>query len=236
MINLASLKFKYADETAVYKPLIDAVNKLCADKGKDCLCTSGYRSLEKQKIINTDSLRSHAGAYQLYNGAVYTKDGKCWAAAYGKSNHCFCIALDITDNWFKALSNKELIPYGLIKPIDYEPWHVQLLEHQGINEEQKNQIRDSVLNNRKDDENVTVTEFQEAFGLTADGVVGDKTKAKLTEVLQFCQEQLRINYSTAEEAIKNSMSKPTIWLAMLKTVPYFKDFVMNIIKKTGGRA
>lgn len=229
------VSFKYSDEVFVYQKLINAVNSLCIVKQKNCTCTSGYRSLEKQKIINADSVRSHAGAYQLANGAVYTRDGKCWAAAFGQSNHCYCIAMDITDDWFKALTNAELKPYGLIKPIVYEPWHVQLLEHQGITQAQKETIKNSVLNGR-DDENVTVKDFQKAFGLDADGVAGDKTKAKMAEVLQFCQEQLGLNFTTAEEAIRGCMTKPTVWLAMLKTVPYFKNFVMNIINKMGGKA
>ena len=142
-----SVKFKYPDECFVYPKLIAAVNVLCEAKSNNCLCTFGYRSLAKQKLINAQSLskRKNQGGYQKTDGPVWTSDGKCWAAAYGKSNHCFCIAMDITDPWINALKNAELKKYGLIKPMDHEPWHVQLLEHQGISQAQKETIRDNVL-------------------------------------------------------------------------------------------
>jgi murein L,D-transpeptidase YcbB/YkuD len=88
--------------------------------------------------------------------------------------------MDITDSWFKALGNAELAKYGLIKPMSYEPWHVQLIAHQGISQAQKEAIRDSIIG--KDDGKVTVKEFQEMAGLTADGIVGPKTIAKAKEV------------------------------------------------------
>ncbi len=235
-----SVKFKYPDEYFVYPKLISAVNTLCEAKGKNCLCTSGYRSLEKQKIINAQSLaqRKKQGAYRITDpndkryGAVYTPDGKCWAGAYGKSNHCFCIAMDITDPWFNALKNAELKKYGLIKPMDHEPWHVQLLEHQGISQSQKEAIRDSVLKGVGD---MNVKEFQAMTGLTADGVTGPKTKAKAKEVLQCCQEILGNDFKTAEEVIKATQSKPGIWIGVIKTLKYFDSFIMNIVNKMGGR-
>lgn len=150
------VKFKHQYEKFIYQKLLVAINTLYVAKGKDCLCTSGYRSLEKQKIINKQVLDTRKGAYQLPSGAVYTGTGtdrKCWASAYGQSNHCYCISLDITDEWFKALSNDELKKRGLIKPIPYEPWHVQLLEHQGISQEEKIRIRDSVLSGKGENMN-----------------------------------------------------------------------------------
>lgn len=227
-----SVKFKYQDETKVFKKLVDAVNALCIDKGKSCTCTSGYRSLSKQKIINNQKLNESRNNYQVPSGAVYNSKGQCIAGAYGKSNHCFCIAMDISDEWFKALSNIEIKKYGLIKPIAYEPWHVQLLEHNGITQEQKEAIRNNVLSGA--DKNMDVKEFQCLTGLTADGIAGVKTKEKAREVLQCCQKILGVEYLTAEEAIKGCMTKPTLWLAMTKTVPYFKSFVMNIVDKMSG--
>ncbi len=229
-----SVKFKYPDECFVYPQLIAAVNALCEAKGNNCLCTSGYRSLAKQKLINAQSLQAHKGAYQKSDGSVYTPDGKCWAAAYSKSNHCFCIAMDITDPWVNALTNAELKKYGLVKPMSYEPWHLQLLEHQGIGEAQKIYIRDSVLKG-KVDVDMIVEEFQTMTGLTADGVVGPKTKEKAKEILQFCQAILGNDFKTAEDAIKATQTKPEEWLPMLKTKKYFAVFIMNIVNKLGGR-
>ncbi len=238
---MSQVKFKYQDEACVYQKLIDAVNTLCKVHKKDCLCTSGYRSPAKQKLVNAQSLaqRKNQGAYQITDpndkryGAVYTPDGKCWAGAYGKSNHCFCIAMDITDPWFNALTNAELKKYGLIKPIDYEPWHVQLLEHQGISEAQKIDIRDSLLKGTGD--NMYVKEFQAMTGLTPDGVVGTKTKEKAKEVLQCCQEILDNNFKTAEEVIRATQTKPGVWIGVIKTLKYFDRFIMNIVNRMGGR-
>lgn len=236
---MACVKFKYADERFVFHKLINQINILCVAKGKDCTCTSGFRSIDKQKIINAQVVtqRKSQGAYQLSNGAVYTGTGanrKCWASAYGQSNHCFCIAMDIDDEWFKALSNVELKKYGLIKPMDYEPWHVQLLEHQGISQEQKEQIRDNVLNGMGDDD-MTVKDFQTITGITADGIVGNKTKEKAKEMLQCCQEILGCNYKNATDAINGCMSSTGMWLNLMSKTKYFDSFVMNIVNKMSGK-
>lgn len=231
-----SVKFKYSDESYVYHKLITAVNVLCAAKGKNCLCTSGYRSLAKQKLINAQSLaqRKSQGGYQLSNGAVYTPDGKCWAAPFGKSNHCFCIAMDITDDWFNKLSNSELKKYGLIKPMSYEPWHVELIETRGLSQLQKEAIRDSVLKGTGEND-MNVKEFQAMTGLKDDGIVGPVTKAKAKEMLQVCQEILGNNFKTAEDAIKSTQTKPEEWLPKLKSEKYFSALIMNIVNKMGGR-
>ena len=162
---MPNVKFKYSDETGVYPKLIAAVNKLCQDKGKDCTCTSGYRSLAKQKETNKGVLVSTPGCTQRTDGSVYNKKGQCLAAAYGKSNHCYGIALDITDTWFKALTNSELVKYGLVKPMSYEPWHVELIETRKLSAEQKK-----------------VFYFQYVHGLVADGIAGPKTRAKMAEL------------------------------------------------------
>jgi LAS superfamily LD-carboxypeptidase LdcB len=146
---MPGVKFKYPDKTSVFPKLVSAINALCAAKGRSCTCTSGYRSLAKQKIINAQKLTESKENYQKTSGAVYNKDGKCIAAAYGQSNHCYCIAMDISDEWYKALSNEEIKKFDLIKPMSYEPWHTQLIEHTGLTQTQKIAIRDSVLNSGK---------------------------------------------------------------------------------------
>lgn len=142
---MPGVKFKYPDETSVFPKLVLAINALCTEKGKSCTCTSGYRSLDKQRLINAQKLKESKDNYQKPNGAVYDKDGKCIAAAFGQSNHCYCMAMDISDEWFKALTNKEIEKFGLVKPMSYEPWHVQLIEHTGLSLSQKIAIKESVL-------------------------------------------------------------------------------------------
>lgn len=229
---MPQVKFKYLDETSVYPKLIAAVNTLCIAKGRDCLCTSGFRNVEKQKVIAKQVLADNPGSKQRADGSVYSKNGECLAAAYGKSNHCYCIAMDIGDSWFKSLGNDELKKYGLVKPMSYEPWHVQLLEHTGISLAQKEAIRDAVLKGVNIGMNVKA--FQSMTGLEADGVAGPKTKEKAKELLRVCQNILGNDYSTAKDVIMATQSNPARWYGLLKTVKYFDSFIMNIVKKMGG--
>jgi hypothetical protein len=165
---------------------------------------------------------------------VYTPDGKCWASAYGQSNHNYCIAMDISDEWFKKLTNTQLKKFGLKKSVSYEPWHVTLIELVGISQEKKEQIRDSVLNGKVDDD-MTVKEFQTINGLDADGIIGSKTKNKAKEMLQVCQEILGQDYKNANEAINDCMTKPSTWLTLMSKTKYFDSFVMNIVNKLCGK-
>ena len=122
----------------------------------------------------------------------------------------------------------------MIKPISYEPWHVQLIEHQGISQVKKEQIRDSVLKGNGDDD-MNVKEFQTITGLKADGIVGDNTKNKAKEMLQVCQEILGQNYKSATEAINGCMNSPNTWLNLMSKTKYFDSFVMNIVNKLCGK-
>ncbi len=231
---MPNVKFKYPDEACVYPKLVQAVNALCVAKGKDTLCTSGYRSLEKQKIINKQALNAGPGRIQRADGSVYDKAGKCWAAAYGKSNHCYCIAMDITDEWFKKLTNSDLYKYSLFKPMSHEPWHVQLLELSSITQEQKETIRDSCTKGVSME--MDIKDFQVLAGLQADGVNGPKTRAAAKQVLQICQEILGNKFYSPEEVVKATQNSPNYWMDKLKTVKYLDGFVMNIVKKMGGQA
>jgi len=192
---MSKVIFKYSDEAYIYKPLLDAINKLCADKGKDCLCTSGYRSLAKQKIINEQVLAQSSSNYQITDttssmyGAVRNNAGVCIAGAYGKSNHCYGLALDITDTWFNALTDTDLKVYGIHKPVQGENWHVQLIATYNYTQKQKEDIRDSILKGNGD-EDMTVKEFQSITGLTVDGIVGAKTIAKAKEVQEVIRQIL----------------------------------------------
>ena len=231
---MPQVKFKYLDETSVYPKLIAAVNTLCVAKGRDCLCTSGFRSVEKQKIIANQILTDNLGSKQRADGSVYSKNGECLAAAYGKSNHCYCIAMDIGDSWFKCIGNDELKKYGLVKPMSYEPWHVELIETRGLSQAQKEAIRDIVLKGVNG--GMDVKGFQSMTGLKADGIAGPVTKAKALEVLRCCQDILGNNFNTAEEVIKATQTKPEDWIPLLKSEKYFRAFVMNIVKRLGGMA
>ncbi|ACL75840.1 hypothetical protein [Ruminiclostridium cellulolyticum] len=228
-----SVKFKHPDQAYIFPKLLEAVNRVCNDYQKDAVCSSGYRSPECQKVTAKLVLAQNKGSYQLRDGSVYIGMGnnrKCLAAAYGKSNHCFCIAMDIT-GWFEALTNRQLKKYGLYKPMSYEPWHVQLIEHTEISTEQKIAIRDSCL--KGGNCTMNVKEFQTITGLVNDGIPGPKTQCKAKEVLQLCQEILGNDFKCAEDIIKRTQNNPDYWLPKLKEIKYFDSFIMNIVKVLG---
>lgn len=163
---MSKVIFKHKDQIYIYKKLLDAVNKLCEDYGKDALCVAGYRSLECQKATNAGVLAKCKTNYQKSNGAVYNAKGQCLASAYGQSNHCFTIALDF-DGWIEDLTNAQLKKYGLVKPMDYEPWHVTLIELVGISDAKKIAIRDSVLNKNKDTKGDDIVTFEQALKIVS---------------------------------------------------------------------
>lgn len=86
-------------------------------------------------------------------------------SAYGCSRHNYGAAEDVPDYTFKRVTNEELKPYGLVKLLSHEPWHVELIKTRGLTTEQ-----------------LKVFYFQYTHGLVADGIEGPKTRAKMTEI------------------------------------------------------
>lgn len=54
------------------------------------------------------------------------RDRGIMVARPGHSRHESGSAADISSDWFQGLGNDVLSKYGLKKPMDYEPWHVEL--------------------------------------------------------------------------------------------------------------
>ena len=231
---MCHVKFKYPEQSCVYPKLLSAINQVCMDFRKDAVCTSGFRTLECQKATAKVVLEKNKGSYQLSDGSVYTgygADRKCLASAYGKSSHCFGLAMDM-DGWFEELSNAQLKTYGLIKPLDYEPWHIQLTELTGISESRKLAIRDSIL--KGEDDTMTIKEFQALTSLQVDGIPGPKTQNKAREVLEVCQRILGNNFENPEQVIRATQSSPELWIPRLREIKYFDSFILNIVKRMGG--
>ena len=232
---MCHVRFKYPDQSCVYPELLSAINQVCRDFGKDALCTAGFRTLECQRATAKIVLQKNKGSYQLNDGSVYIGNGsnqKCLASAYGKSNHCFGLAMDM-DGWFEELTNIQLKKYGLVKPLEYEPWHVQLIELTGIGESRKIAIRESILKGVNNTMNIK--EFQALTSLETDGIPGPKTQKKAKEVLQVCQEILGNNFSNSKEVIVATQSNPELWISRLNEIKYFDNFILNIVKRMGGR-
>jgi len=198
------LIFKHPEQATVYKPLIDAINKLCEHYKKSCTCVSGYRSEETQRNLAQQILKQVPTNY-FSGDRVYDFEGRCIVGAPGSSNHNYCIALDIEDPWFKALTNLELVKFGLICPMAYEKWHVELTATRGISKLDKVFIRDTTLKGDKKDMNTK--EFQAMTGLFEDGIAGPITKNKATEILKVCHSILGINIETDLRTVTNIINK-----------------------------
>jgi len=98
---------------------IDRLNNLATAHNKQLHIISGYRSVEEQAVLWNNS----------------DKSGKL-VAPPGFSRHNAGLAVDVTSEWAKNLTNPELAPYGLHKPMVYEDWHIEPLETQGKSTQQ----------------------------------------------------------------------------------------------------
>ena len=91
--------------------------------------------VSEKKFKITSGYRSSAEQERLY--ALY-KSGKLQSAAKpGKSWHEFHLAADISTYPVRGMSNSELKPYGLCKPISSEGWHIQAIETLGQTDRNK---------------------------------------------------------------------------------------------------
>ena len=98
---------------------MERLNNLANAHGKQLHIISGYRSIEEQTV--------------LYNNS--DKSGRL-VAPPGYSRHNAGLAVDVTSEWAKNLTNPELAKYGLHKPMCYENWHIEPLETQGKSTQQ----------------------------------------------------------------------------------------------------
>ena len=80
----------------------------------------------------TESYRSTARQTELYNQYLeYKRTGKGnikSAAKPGCSWHEFRLAIDTSSQPIRGMTNAQLAPYGLCKPLSKEGWHVQPIE------------------------------------------------------------------------------------------------------------
>jgi hypothetical protein len=73
-----------------------------------------------------DGFRTYAEQAALWERS--DKSGK-WVAAPGTSRHEAGYAIDA--KWAESMTDEELARYGLWRPMDYEPWHVEPIETKG---------------------------------------------------------------------------------------------------------
>jgi hypothetical protein len=175
------ITFTYKGHDAVHPALKGRLAYYCEVKGKRLTCTRGFVTSAEQKAITDQKLRENPTWYRDSTGAVYkpasgTTPAQCMVAAPGNSNHEFAQAMDISEVWFNSVTNTELAQFGLYKPMDYEPWHVQVIETKGVSKEE-------IKRYFKEGNMFGLREFQtaaKAVGVytgNIDGLNGPKTQA-----------------------------------------------------------
>lgn len=242
------LVFAKASHAGIHPVLAGRLAYLCACKGKKLYISRGFVTYEEQKAIGEAKLKENPTWYKSSTGAIYKPavidaQGRvitpavAMVAAPGNSNHEFRHAVDSGDVWFKALSNKELAPFGLYKPLSEEPWHVQLIETKGT---AKEAIKKDYEDYMKGGGIMDVVQFQtamKAIGLYTgkiDGIAGKLTRAAAEKCLPLLHQILGTDYKTAEETINAVQSAPNYWLPKLTEIPYFEKFIMNIVNRMKG--
>lgn len=129
------LQFTVASQAEIDPVLAGRLAAFAKYKNRKIRVTRGHVSTEEQEAICLSLLKQYPNYYRKENGGVYQLlNGveKCMAAAPGTSLHESGLAIDDPDGWFKDAPNSELAPFGLFKPMAYEPWHVQLVETRGM--------------------------------------------------------------------------------------------------------
>ena len=162
-------------------------------KKKKITVTSGFRSDEEQLQSQKSALAEHKDYHQGSDGRVYNSKGQCMVSAIGQSSHNWGYAADC-DDLIQGMSNSELMQYGLRKPMSYENWHVECIEILSLDQKKANFYL------YMEDYPMDIKTFQMITGLKPDGVAGPLTKAKANEVLQICQEIIKVSTAPQKPA------------------------------------
>jgi hypothetical protein len=90
---------------------------LIAASGGQISIGSGYRSVERQAQLFANAVKKYGSE----------SAARRWVAPPGKSNHGRGVAADLKFNTpqARALAHKLAPQFGLIFPMDYEPWHIE---------------------------------------------------------------------------------------------------------------
>lgn len=87
------------------------------------------------KIVASSAYRSRKEQERMY--ALYLVGQIRSAAKPGTSWHEYRLALDTSTQPIRRMTNEQLKPYGLCKPISYEGWHIQPIETAGETDRRK---------------------------------------------------------------------------------------------------
>lgn len=126
------LKFS-SSKTSQINPIFgQRLEKLAQDLGEVIPISSGFRSMQDQINLIQAHLRDEPESYAISNGGHLYKNGVSMTAAPGHSRHQYGIAVDVKNTGIgktiRQMSNDQLAPYGLYKPMSYESWHIEPVE------------------------------------------------------------------------------------------------------------
>ena len=121
-------------------PVLDPANRLIGDyQNLDPIFAGRLANVCLMEL--TESYRSSERQAELYNQYLeYKRTGKGSiksAAKPGTSWHEFRLAVDTSTQPIRGMTNAQLKPYGLCKPISSEGWHIQPIETLGQTDRKK---------------------------------------------------------------------------------------------------
>jgi hypothetical protein len=123
--ELANLSLVSGETNGVNTTLLKRLALVASAYRTSIYINSGYRTPEEQENIILKNLAKpgYWGSLQL---GAYLGNNQMVAPKY-ESRHLFGIAADV-NKLVQSLSNATLANYGLIKPLSFEPWHVETIE------------------------------------------------------------------------------------------------------------
>lgn len=114
--------------------LLGRLGALGKDNAKKISISMGFRPSSYQEMLiernagKWNPAKCRAGNDLIGNLKGWVSGNVSVCAAPGTSNHNSGAAVDVGSSWAINLSNAKLLPYGLIKNVDNEDWHVVLME------------------------------------------------------------------------------------------------------------
>ncbi len=210
------IRFKYKDGARISLVFLWRLAALARDYNHTMTNLFGYRSSSSQQALYEADLKANGGK----------PTGK--VAAPGLSWHEYGLAVDLDGAHWKAVSEAQWMPYtrlkqnltkyGLILPLNrvdspsvQEWWHLQPIETNGVAASLRKTFLDPDDILYEEEKNMTVKEFQAVHGLSADGVVGEKTAAKALEELQVVKEILASHPKTVIQSHCGFSDPDGIW-------------------------
>ncbi|MEZ4357387.1 MAG: peptidoglycan-binding protein [Eubacteriales bacterium] len=182
--------------------IIKRLGALAKDYGKKIAISMGFRPSSYQEMLIERNLgvwspsKCKIGNDLVSNLKGWVSGNFSVCAAPGTSNHNSGAAVDLGSSWAISLGNSKLEPYGLIKNVDNEDWHVVLMELKDLKKYDRVKYaiengfepvlapcRDTYVSGRYVRRGANVALVQKRlyelsfFNGTVDGVFGDITKS-----------------------------------------------------------